>query len=48
MQTIATQHQMTREIVKELDTKLFITLKQKGLVSTWRKFKEAQEQTKQE
>lgn len=49
------QHQMTREIVKELDSKLFITLdgydelvKQQGFASTWRKFKAAQEQTKQE
>lgn len=55
LQTIATQHQMTREIVKELDSKLFITLdgydelvKQQGFASTWRKFKAAQEQTKQE
>ena len=54
-QTIAAQHQMTREIVKELDSKLFITLdgydelvKQQGFASTWRKFKAAQEQTKQE
>ena len=55
LQTIAAQHQMTREIVKELDSKLFITLdgydelvKQQGFASTWRKFKAAQEQTKQE
>ena len=55
LQTIAAQHQMTREIVKELDPKLFITLdgydelvKQQGLVSTRRKFKAAQEQMKQE
>ena len=52
---IAAQHQMTREIVKELDSKLFITLdsydelvKQQGFALTWRKFKAAQEQTKQE
>ena len=50
-----TPHQMTREIVKELDPKLFITfdgydelVKQQGFASTWRKFKAAQEQTKQE
>ena len=50
-----TPHQMTREIVKELDPKLFITIdgydelvKQQGFASTWRKFKAAQEQTKQE
>ena len=55
LQNIAAQHQMTREIVKELDLKLFITLdgydelvKQQGFASTWRKFKAAQEQTKQE
>ena len=55
LQTIAAQHQMTREIVKELDSKLFITLdgydelvKQQGFASTWHKFKAAQEQTKQE
>ena len=55
LQTIAAQHQMTREIVKELDSKLFITLdgydelvKQQGFASTWRKFKATQEQTKQE
>ena len=55
LQTIAAQHQMTREIVKELDPKLFITLdgydelvKQQGFASTWRKFKAAQQQTKQE
>lgn len=55
LQNIAAQHQMTREIVKELDSKLFITLdgydelvKQQGFASTWRKFKAAQEQTKQE
>ena len=55
LQTIAAQHQMTREIVTELDSKLFITLdgydelvKQQGFASTWRKFKAAQEQTKQE
>ena len=55
LQTIAAQHQMTREIVKELDSKLFITLdgydelvKQQGFASTWCKFKAAQEQTKQE
>ena len=55
LRTIAAQHQMTREIVKELDPKLFITLdsydelvKQQGVASTWRKFKAAQEQTKQE
>ena len=55
LRTIAVQHQMTREIVKELDPKLFITLdsydelvKQQGVASTWRKFKAAQEQTKQE
>ena len=55
LQTIAAQHQMTREIVKELDSKLLITLdgydelvKQQGFASTWRKFKAAQEQTKQE
>ena len=55
LQTIAAQHQMTREIVKELDSKLFITLdgydelvKQQGFASTWRKFKAAQQQTKQE
>ena len=46
---------MTSEIVKKLDPKLFITLdgydelvKQQGLTSTWRKFKAAQEQMKQE
>ena len=55
LQTIAAQHQMTREIVKELDSKLFITLdgydelvKQQDFASTWRKFKAVQEQTKQE
>ena len=55
LQTIAAQHHMTREIVKELDSKLFITLdgydelvKQQGFASTWCKFKAAQEQTKQE
>lgn len=55
LQNIAAQHQMTREIVKELDPKLFITfdgydelVKQQGFASTWRKFKAAQEQTKQE
>lgn len=55
LRTIAAQHQMTREIVKELDPKLLITLdgydelvKQHGFASTWRKFKAAQEQTKQE
>ena len=55
LQTIAAQYQMTREIVRELDSKLFITLdgydelvKQQGFASTWRKFKAAQEQTKQE
>ena len=55
LRIIAAQHQMTREIVKELDPKLFITLnsydelvKQQGVASTWRKFKVAQEQTKQE
>ena len=55
LQTIAAQHQMTREIVKELDSKLFITLdgydelvKQQGVALTRRKFKAAQEQTKQE
>lgn len=55
LRTIAAQHQMTREIVKELDPKLLITLdgyeelvKQHGFASTWRKFKVAQEQTKQE
>lgn len=55
LRTIAVQHQMTREIVKEFDPKLFITLdsydelvKQQGVASTWRKFKAAQEQTKQE
>lgn len=55
LQTIAAQHQMPREIVKKLDSKLFITLdgydelvKQQGFASTWRKFKAAQEQTKQE
>ena len=55
LQTIAAQHQMTREIVKELDSKLFIILdgydelvKQQGFASTWRKFKAAQQQTKQE
>ena len=55
LQTIAAQHQMTREIVKELDSKLFITLdgydelvKQQGFASTWHKFKVAQQQTKQE
>ena len=55
LRTIAAQHQMTREIVKELDSKLFITLngydelvKQQGFASTWRKFKAAQEQMKQE
>ena len=48
-------HQKTSEIVKKLDPKLFITLdgydelvKQQGLTSTWRKFKAAQEQMKQE
>ncbi len=47
------QHQMPREIVKELDSKLFITLdgydelvKQQGLASTLRKFKAAQEPMK--
>ena len=46
---------MTREIVKELDSKLFITIdgydelvKQQGLASTLRQFKAAQEQMKQE
>lgn len=55
LQTIAAQHQMTREIVKELDSKLFITIdgydelvKQQGLASTLRQFKAAQEKTKQE
>ena len=55
LQTIAAQHQMTREIVKELDSKLFITLdgydelvKQQGFASTWHKFKVVQQQTKQE
>ena len=55
LRTIAAQHQMTREIVKELDPKLLITLdgydelvKQHGFASTWRKFKATQEQTKQE
>lgn len=55
LQTIAAQHQMTREIIKELDPKLFITLdgydelvKQQGFASTRRMFKAAQEQTKQE
>ena len=55
LRTIAAQHQMTREIVKELDSKLFITLdgydelvKQQSFASTWHKFKVAQEQTKQE
>ncbi len=55
LRTIAAQHQMTREIVKELDPKLLITLdgydelvKQQGFASTWRKFKAAQKQTKQE
>ena len=55
LQTIAAQHQMTREIVKELDSKLFITIdgydelvKQQGVALTRRKFKAAQEQTKQE
>lgn len=49
------QHQMTREIVKELDSKLFIILdgydelvKQQGVALTRRKFKAVQEQTKQE
>ena len=55
LQTIAAQHQMTREIVKELDSKLFITIdgydelvKQQGVALTRRKFKAAQEQTRQE
>ena len=55
LQTIAAQHQMTREIVKELDSKLFIILdgydelvKQQGVALTRRKFKAVQEQTKQE
>ena len=46
---------MTREIVKELDSKLFITLdgydelvKQQGVALTRRKFKAVQKQTKQE
>ena len=45
LRTIAAQHQMTREIVKELDPKLLITLdgydelvKQHGFASTWRNF----------
>lgn len=49
------QHQMTREIVKELDSKLFIILdgydelvKQQGVALTRRKFKAVQKQTKQE
>lgn len=52
LQTIVPQHQLTREIVKKLDSKLFITLdgydelvKQQGFASTWRKFKAAQEPT---